>query len=114
MKSLGVIEEATGPSDWVSPMVVVPKKNGSVRICVDYTKLNQSVKRERYQLPTADELFAKVRGARYFSTLDASSRFWQVPLTKDSSHLTTFLIVFTLRGFSILAQRCFIMRCVMF
>ena len=91
MDSLGVIEEATGPSDWVSPMVVVPKKNGSVRICVDYTKLNQSVKRERYLLPTADELFANVRGARYFSTLDASSGFWQVPLTKDSSHLTTFL-----------------------
>ena len=49
------------------------------------------MKRERYQLTTADELFAKVRGARYFSTLDASSGFWQVPLTEESSHLITFM-----------------------
>ena len=77
MLSLGVIEESTSPTDWVSPMVVVPRKDGSIRICVDYTctRLNQSEKRERYQLPTADELFAKVRGAKYFSTLDASSGF---------------------------------------
>ena len=91
MLSLGVIEESTGPTDWVSPMVVVPEKDGSIRICVDYTSLNQSLKRERYELPTEDELFAKVRGAKYFSTLDASSGFWQVPLAETSSHLTTFM-----------------------
>lgn len=84
MYSLGVIEQEDAPTDWVSPMVVVPKKDGSVRICVDYTRLNQSVKREHYQLPTAD---AKLRGAKYFSTLDACSGFWQVPLASASSRI---------------------------
>ena len=72
-------------------MVLAPKPSGAVRICVDFTHLNKWVTRERYQLPTTDELFAKLRGAKYFSTLDACSGFWQIPLSDESSRLTTFL-----------------------
>ena len=58
---------------------------------MDYTHLNKFVTRERYQLPTAEEIFARLKGAKYFSTLDACSGFWQIPLSEDSSKLTTFL-----------------------
>lgn len=94
MLQLGVITEVTEPTSWVSPMVIVPKKNDSVRICVDYTKLNQSVQRERFQLPLAGEIFAKLHGAKFFTTLDAATGFWQIPLTESCSSLTTFITPF--------------------
>ena len=93
MLQLNVIKEVVDPTAWVSPMVVVPKKDGSVRICVDYTKLNRSVKRERFQLPLAEDIFAKLCGAKFFTILDAASGFWQIPLT-DGSELTTFITPF--------------------
>jgi transposase InsO family protein len=94
MMQLGVIKEVTEPTSWVSPMVIVPKKDGSVRICVDFTKLNQSVQREQFQLPLAEEIFANLHGAKYFTTLDAASGFWQIPLTESCSPLTTFITPF--------------------
>ena len=69
------------------------KKDGSVRICVDYTKLNRAVKRERFQLPLSEEIFAKLRGAKFFTVLDAASGFWQIPITQRSE-FTTFIIPF--------------------
>ena len=75
-------------------MVPVPKKDGKVRICVDFTELNRSVRREQFQLPVAEDLFAKMHGARFFTTLDASSGFWQISLTSTCSHLTTFITPF--------------------
>ena len=52
MKDLDVIEDITEPTDWVSPMVPVVKKNGDIRICVDLKKLNKAVQRERYVIPS--------------------------------------------------------------
>ena len=72
-------------------MVVVPKSNGKVRICVDFTKLNENVCRELPMLPTVDETLSKLSGAKVFSKLDANSGFWQIPLAKESKHLTTFV-----------------------
>ena len=94
MVESGVTEEVTEPTAWVSPMVPVPKKNGSVRICVDLTRLNRSVQREQFQLPTADQLLASLYGAKYFSTLDAASGFYQIPLSEHCSSLTTFISPF--------------------
>ena len=94
MVEYGVIEEVTEPTAWMSPMVPVPKKNGSFRICVDLTRRNQSVQREQFQLPTADQLFASLHGAKYFTTLDAASEFYQIPLSKDCSSLTTSISPF--------------------
>ena len=48
LQELGVIRPVTEPTEWCAPIVVVPKTNGGVRLCVDYTQLNKSVKRERY------------------------------------------------------------------
>ncbi|KAI4899215.1 hypothetical protein NFI96_005200 [Prochilodus magdalenae] len=91
MKSLGIIAEVTEPTDWCSPMVPVIKKNGKVRICVDLKKLNKAVKRERFILPTLEDITPKLTGANVFSTLDASSGFWQIPLHPSSMLLTTFI-----------------------
>ena len=94
MESLGVISKQTEPTKWCSGIVVVPKSNDQVRICVDLTQLNESVYRERHVLPTVEQVLAQISGARYFSKLDANSGFWQVPLDKESSPLTTFVTPF--------------------
>ena len=70
-------------------MVVVPKGNKKVRICVDLTRLNQSVCRERHPLPAVEQALAQLAGARVFSTLDANSGFWQIPLDQESALLMT-------------------------
>ena len=75
-------------------MVVVPKWNGKVRICVDLTKLNESVKRERHILPSVEQTLAQTGGARYFSKLDANSGYWQIELDPESAKLTTFITPF--------------------
>ena len=75
-------------------MVVVPKQNGNVRICVDLTKLNQSVCRERHILPSVEQVLAQIGGAKVFTKLDANSGFWQIKLSKESALLTTFITPF--------------------
>ena len=91
MKELDIIEEVTEPTDWVSPMVPVPKANGDVRICVDLRKLNQAVIREKYIIPTFDDIIHQLRGSTIFSKLDAQSGFWQLPLDPETAKLTTFI-----------------------
>ena len=94
MERLGVIAKVEVPTDWCAGMVVVPKPNGDVSICVDLTKLNQSVCRERHPLPAVEQTLAQLAGAQVFTKLDANSGFWQIPLSADSSLLTTFLTPF--------------------
>ena len=94
MVDSGTIREITEPTDWCSPMVPVRKKNGKLRICVDLKKLNVSVKRERYMLPTLVDIAPKLNGAKYFSTLDAYTGFYQIPLDSESQKLTTFITPF--------------------
>ena len=94
MKDNGVIEEVTEPTEWVSPIVPVLKPSGDVRICVDLKKLNQSVERERYVIPTVDEIVHQLRGSSVFSKLDAASGFWQIPLDPETAKLTTFITPF--------------------
>uniref|UniRef100_A0A3B1ITQ0 Gypsy retrotransposon integrase-like protein 1 n=1 Tax=Astyanax mexicanus TaxID=7994 RepID=A0A3B1ITQ0_ASTMX len=95
MERNGIIERVTQPTDWCAPMVPVLKKStGKVRICVDLKKLNEAVKREQYLLPTTEEITAKLSGATVFSSLDAASGFFQIPLHPDSCKLTTFITPF--------------------
>ena len=97
-----IIEPVTEPSDWCAPIVPVVKHKKlrkkttaedevQVRICIDFKKLNKFIKRETYQLPIFEELLLKMSGAKFFSLLDASSGFWQLPLAEGSRHLTTFI-----------------------
>ena len=94
MEQLGVISKISEPTPWCAGIVTVPKVDSRVRICVDLTKLNATVCRERYQLPSVDESLVQLSGAKVFTKLDANSGFWQVPLHSDSRLLTTFLTPF--------------------
>ena len=94
MEQLGVISRVDDPTDWCAGMVVVPKSDGKVRICVDLTKLNESVRRERHILPSVDHSLAQLGGVKVFTKLDANSGFWQIELSKESALLTTFITPF--------------------
>ena len=94
MERLNVIKEVTEPTDWCSPIVVVPKSQGKIRICVDLKRLNAAISREKYVLPTIDDVLNNLSGAACFSTLDASSGYWQLALDEESSKLTTFITPF--------------------
>lgn len=78
MEELGVISCVDEPTDWCAGMVVVPKTNGKVRICVDLTKLNKSVHRERRLLLSVEHTLGQLGGAKIFSKLNANSGFWQI------------------------------------
>ena len=86
----GIIEAVTVPTEWVSPLVPVMKPGGTIRICLDPSPLNEAIKREHYAIPTADEIFARLHGSTYFSTLYATSGFLQMKLDEESSYKTTF------------------------
>jgi len=79
------IESAT---EWCAPLVVVPKRDGDVRICVDYSELNEYVIRPRQQQPAVDECLTRHGNDTVSSVLDAKQGFWQVPLHKDSQEIT--------------------------
>lgn len=91
MEASDLIEAVTEPTEWCTPMVLVLKKNGQARICVNLKTLNKAVKRERFILPTSEEMIAQLSGSIVFSSLDAASGFWQIPLDHDSQRLTTFI-----------------------
>ena len=91
MLETGVISRVDTPTEWCAPMVVAPKGNGKVRLCIDLTALNRYVKRENHPLPSVDITLAKLSGAKLFTKLDANSGFWQTPLAEESRHLTTFI-----------------------
>ena len=77
-------------------MVVVLKKGGALRICVDLKPLNQNVLLEVQPLPKVDETLAQLAGATVFSKLDANSGFWQIPLNSAANdlHYTIWTILF--------------------
>ena len=94
MESEDIIERVTKPTDWCAGMVPVQKKNGDVRICVDLKNLNKSVRREHYPLQTLEDIAPQLSGSTVFTSLDAASGFWQVPLNQRSRELTTFITPF--------------------
>ena len=94
MEENGIISPVEGHTKWCAGMVVVPKANRKVRICVDLTKLNESVLRENHPQPCVDYTLAQLAGAKIFSKLDANSGFWQISLSPESRPLTTFITPF--------------------
>ena len=85
-----ILAPVTEPTPWISSMVVVPKKNGTLRICLDPQDLNKAILREHYPLPTIEEIATRLHGAKVFTILDVRKGFWHVPLDESSSFLTTF------------------------
>ncbi|XP_064463117.1 uncharacterized protein K02A2.6-like [Ornithodoros turicata] len=94
MERLGVISRVQEPTEWCAPLVIVPKKNDKVRVCVDLTELNRFVLREWHPIPSVKHTLGRLSGATVFSKLDANAGFWQVPLSHNSRLLTTFITPF--------------------
>lgn len=88
---MDIIEEVTGPSKWVSPIVPVLKDNGEVRICLDMRRANAAILRENHPLPTMDQLLPRIRDANIFSRLDIENAFHQVEISPSSRYITTFI-----------------------
>lgn len=74
----GVIERVNGPAKWISPVVVVPKGNDDVRICIDMRRANEAIERENYPLPTFEDFLPHLAKAEVFSRLDVKHAFHQV------------------------------------
>jgi hypothetical protein len=94
MENMGVISRVDKPTNWCSGMVVVAKSDGGVRICVDLTKLNESVLRQNHPLPCIDQTLGQLTGAKIFSKIDSNSSFWQASLSEESKPFTTFITPF--------------------
>ncbi|GBM04785.1 Transposon Ty3-G Gag-Pol polyprotein [Araneus ventricosus] len=85
-----IIEKSSGP--WTSPIVLVKKKDGSTRFCVDYRKLNEITKIDSYPLPRIDNILDALNGSQWFTTRDLKSGYWQVeirPEDREKTALTT-------------------------
>ena len=82
--------EAVANSPYLSPIVVVPKPNNKVRLCVDYRQINKFVLIDQHYMPTTDEIFSKLHGATVFSRLDLKDAFYQIPLSENSRNITAF------------------------
>ena len=74
----GIIEESSSP--WMAPAVYVRKKDGSIRLCVDYRALNKQTVKDAYPLPLPDEVQDHLVGSTIYSTLDLQSGYWQIPV----------------------------------
>lgn len=90
MKEKGVIEESHSP--WVSPVLLVKKKDQSFRFCIDYRKLNDVTVKDFYPLPKIDDLLDQLAGNSWFSTLDLKSGYWQVKMDPADREKTAFSI----------------------
>ncbi|XP_062577795.1 uncharacterized protein K02A2.6-like [Saccostrea cucullata] len=90
LEQLEIIKPVNTPTDWISSLVVAPKSNGRIRLCIDPRPLNQALKRNHYPTPLIEDILPDLGKARIFSVVDARDGFWHVVMDEQSSYLTTF------------------------
>ncbi|XP_055681809.1 uncharacterized protein K02A2.6-like [Lutzomyia longipalpis] len=86
-----IIEPVNEHSAWVSPIVVISKDNGDIRICVDMRQANKAIKRENHLMPVLEDFLPRLESAKIFSRLDIKNAFHQIELDESSRHITTFI-----------------------
>ena len=85
----GIVEPSS--SEYCSPVVVVRKKDGTPRVCIDYRKLNRAIIKDRFPLPLIEDILDRLQGSRVFSTIDLKNAFFHVDVDKESRKFTSFV-----------------------
>ena len=88
MLASNVVRPSNSP--WASPVVMVRKKDSSLRFCIDFRQLNTATIKDAHPLPRIDDLLDTLHGAKWFSALDLKSGYWQVPITEQDKTKTAF------------------------
>ena len=89
MLEMGVVRPSTSP--YASPIVMVKKKDGSNRVCVDFRKLNKITEVDPEPMTTAEDLFRRLSGKKYLSKIDLTKGYWQIPVAPEDVHKTAFV-----------------------
>src|SRR5881275_1828714 len=95
-----LIQPSTSP--WSFPVVVVKKKNGKFRFCVNYKPLNDVTKKDNYPLPRIDEILDSLKDAKWFTTLDLASGYWQIKVKEEHREKTAFITKFGTYEFKVM------------
>ena len=96
----GIIRKSKSPQ--ASPIVLVKKKDGSTRFCIDFRKLNKITKKDNHPLPRIDDMLDKFQGSQWFSSIDLASGYWQVEMDEDDREKTAFIIEEGLYEFNVM------------
>lgn len=100
MIEAGVIEPSSSP--YCSPIVIVKKKDGTNRFCIDFRAINKITVFDAETIPNADDIFVQLSGCRYVSKFDLSKGYWQLPLGQSSKEITAFQTPMGLYQFSVM------------
>ncbi len=104
MQKTGVIQPSNSP--WSCPVVMVRKKDGTQRFCVDYRTLNAVTRADTYPLPRIDDLLDQLGNSRFFTTLDLASGYWQIRLSPNSREKTAFSVPQGLFEYRVMPHEC--------
>ena len=89
MLKTNIIRKSVSP--WAAPVILVPKPNGEVRLCIDCREVNSVTKKDSHPLPRIDDVLNSLNGAQYFTTLDLMSALWQIEMEETSKEKTIFI-----------------------